>query len=278
MYFKSFLTTIDALFDTLYAIFPLFLIIGEMEIKPSAAAAVLHADSFLFYISVWYPMTLLSYKIYRIFLYLTRSARKEWIKHYQTKNIDFTLNKQVSKITDVGQNNIMLGPLEIINEQSISTASDQSPTNNKIKSSIKQYMSICCYGNKYLEFPLPDYKLRQSELIIQIIRRLFITIFGFCLFLYGIILMSLTISHINNAKDICNTFTSDNPELYVWDYCNFKVYPILNGNDIPCNCRGLRINQTSFANLNQTRFNRYSLERMLEKWFMLESMLKNFSN
>ena len=85
--------------------------------------------------------------------------------------------------------------------------------------------------------------------------------------------MSLTISHINNAKVFCQEYTVNNPELYVWDYCNFKVYPILNKNgNAPCNCRGFRLSKMQYEHLDESIFSGYTIEKLLERWYMLESM------
>jgi hypothetical protein len=75
-------------------------------------------------------------------------------------------------------------------------------------------------------------------------------------FLSGICLIVLTANHFAIAMNKCDNYDAsksmyaDHPELFLWEYCNFKVYPIyvMNNNNghLPCNCRGFRMTEQDF--------------------------------
>ena len=96
--------------------------------------------------------------------------------------------------------------------------------------------------------------------------------------MYGISTFFVTKSYLNSSKEFCDNYSfhdevyKDYPELYVWDYCNFKVYPITNGDHIsPCNCRGFRLDKDEYLTLNESIFNSKLVESLLTHWFMLQT-------
>ena len=141
-FFSALIAIQDGIFDTLYAIFPLFLLDKESgKISP----AIFHADSFLVYMSIFLPITFLSIKIYSILLFLTFKARNQWIRQSQ-----FMINREtriVSKFTNVTE--------EV--PEPIKYSKSKDTLNTKQQTKISKYCLICyicCYGDKYLQSPL----------------------------------------------------------------------------------------------------------------------------
>ena len=72
-----------------------------------------------------------------------------------------------------------------------------------------------------------------------------------------------------------------NPELFYWDKCLYKVYPFTNGGDIPCQCRVFVIDWTDLHTTAEQRSLYFNLTQndiltgMLQHWTMLEKFRTN---
>ena len=81
--------------------------------------------------------------------------------------------------------------------------------------------------------------------------RAWIGIFGCFGIGYGLFLFISMYQHFSHSVEFCNEynrftnnndmfgFDNDYPYLYVWPYCEYKVYPI--SDEMPCQCRNLQI-------------------------------------
>ena len=126
---------------------------------------------------------------------------------------------------------------------------------NVCPTKIKYGCNICCYGPKCLN-KLPFYEDNEDEFLIQFCRRFCLVFVAIIWFAYAIYIITTTLYHFNVKTAICenysankiltmiendvsNPFDAEYAQLFVWDKCIYKVYPI--SDNIPCNCRGLYI-------------------------------------
>eukprot|EP01084_Bolivina_argentea_P154084 268632_1 len=125
-------------------------------------------------------------------------------------------------------------------------------------------------------------------------RKMVIVIIAILYFLYGMIICSLVFDFFSESERYCsmvreqryepyfNTSLTEkeknillnNPELFVWDYCNYQVYPFDNHN--PCNCRVFELDWYTMLSTEKERMINFNitqdqiLNSLLSKWFMLE--------
>ena len=249
--FGYLLFILDAIFDTFYAIFPL-LLLGD-NLTFGTAAAALYTDSFITFISVYYPLFFLSIKIYVILSSCTFMSRKEWHSTYS-----------FSSQNQSGLEKANINDAEIINDS----------IEKKLKNSNK--CCFCCkllFDGNYLDYDIGvKYgKYKVYGFIIQFIRRLLLFLWSVSLIVFGIIMTFKTYSHFSWSEYLCNNPTSEQitkyPELKLWQYCNYKVYPILNEN--VCNCRGFVMNKDDVDN-NEHLLQNSTIDSLLANFYMLE--------
>ena len=79
--------------------------------------------------------------------------------------------------------------------------------------------------------------------------------------------------YFENALQFCESNrTYDHLELYAWNYCTYKVYPVTGFdkyNQIPCQCRSLDIDRNATLNIP---LNSSIIEDIFSNWFMLENV------
>ena len=124
----------------------------------------------------------------------------------------------------------------------------------------------------------------------QIVRRSIIIGVSLMFIIFGIGLIVYIVEHFSYAYSVCinkqfDGFEDENDndmhnELYVWNDCNFKVYPLMfdyNGKYMPCNCRQLIIDETEFTkifiNSNMTqKIQTQTIMDVFRYWYMLETI------
>ena len=105
---------------------------------------------------------------------------------------------------------------------------------------IKNGCNICCHGPTCLT-RIPFYDENEGVFIVQYLRRISLIVISLLWFLYATYIISTTLIHFNTTIDICeqhsNQLNVEYPQLFVWPYCTYKVYPPPQYGDLPCNCR-----------------------------------------
>ena len=148
-----------------------------------------------------------------------------------------------------------------------------------------RYCQILCHGPTFIipKDKMPSKNEHPSIYTVQILRRLLLCLI--CTILIGnaiaIALNVLVISY--KAVPKCENYTSNGrigfsrqyPHLYVWNECNYKVYPL--SEDMPCQCRELIVRPDIVErweqNDNITREEAALIfSSILEEFFMLETL------
>eukprot|EP01084_Bolivina_argentea_P059493 108649_1 len=117
----------------------------------------------------------------------------------------------------------------------------------------------------------------KMELISNVTRnlRIYMISCNFIWIICGVLIMILTLTHFNKYQKVCNDYNQykeDYPELYLWKYCNFQVYPFFPGDDIACNCRGFSIPDYTLNSDEGSVVNGNMLTSLLRHWYMLETL------
>eukprot|EP01084_Bolivina_argentea_P256440 431760_1 len=125
-------------------------------------------------------------------------------------------------------------------------------------------------------------------------KKLIFVLISFLFLAYGMYLLKAVLSHFNSAEKYCNSLVQqrikfdrnnqtqnlkhNNSELFLFDYCDFPVYPFSLNSDI-CQCRNFRISFIENWNLTIEDMNYYFntnivhvLMNVLKKWYMLEKV------
>eukprot|EP01084_Bolivina_argentea_P013130 24602_1 len=142
-----------------------------------------------------------------------------------------------------------------------------------------------------------SYSIKKAKYI-RPLKQTLLVLISLCLIGYSIFLLIFTIDHIHSSETVCGsvgeskyfstngTLTNNlsnseketllnNPELFFWDNCLYKVYPFSNGHN-KCQCRVFVIDWNSLVStedLRKTHFNlsqRVILNGILNNWYMLE--------
>lgn len=245
---KSFgylLFIIDAIFDTFYAVFPL-LLLGD-NITFGTAAAALYTDSIITFISVYYPLFFLTIKVYVMLRTCTYLSRQQWHKEYSPTD---------QSTLDYDQ--------DVMNET----------IENKLANSNK--CCFCCkmlFDGAYLDYNISmKYgKYKVYGLVIQFLRRLILLLWSISFIVFGIVTLVNTHYHFTWSEYLCNNPSLEQialyPEIKLWQYCNYKVYPIWSEN--ACNCRGFVMNKIDVQN-NEKYLQNSTIDALLENYYMLE--------
>ena len=150
------------------------------------------------------------------------------------------------------------------------------------------------------DIDLEEQKFMQLQLLQlrkqQIRRRCLIVVISILCILHSILVFVYIGSHFSNAFSVCDDFTGSsdlnilntNHELFAWEYCTYKVYPLIfnyNSEYLPCNCRHIKIDESEFddiVNRIQSYNNDTSTTLQLQEskvvsdifkhWYMLESI------
>eukprot|EP01084_Bolivina_argentea_P032457 60059_1 len=97
--------------------------------------------------------------------------------------------------------------------------------------------------------------------------RICIVILATTLIVYAILIISLTVTHLQTSEDWCHNINATaHPQFYFYDECKYKVYPFTFSNNIAdnCECRILRVRINTTSNLSTI------LDAVFTQWTMLE--------
>eukprot|EP01083_Nonionella_stella_P053784 142139_1 len=109
----------------------------------------------------------------------------------------------------------------------------------------------------------------------QILRRCFIGCFvGLLYITFGVASIVFYQSHFGGVVQYCDDYSADDHlEMRVWDYCTYKVYPLVgldDANDIPCQCRSFDI--ASGAITHNRNVSAQMVTHIFTHWYMLENI------
>eukprot|EP01084_Bolivina_argentea_P309752 535838_1 len=223
-FFKSSIFIINAIFDIFYFIYPLLLLGGKNWTKLTTIMAKLHIDDIASLLATLFPLYFLCWKIYRIWFHSTRLAHEEWIKNVLPNKKHSNLSMQMTNLIASSD----------INVEHYDDLYNNFQDNRK------------CLSDKMPQFH--DKKLFLKELC----KRLGIIFICLSWIVFGILIFIFTINHFNKYTLECNDYVkhkNNYPELFLWKYCNYKVYPFFAdnkyyGNGLSCNCRSFILEYT----------------------------------
>ena len=278
----------DALFDTFYALYPLIVVVAEDSTKYRffGRLAALQTDSFAYWVTI-VPMIFLLFKFWALSKKTINALRLDYANKYEQK-----LEK---KRDDQNANDVHL--------QVIKPRLTLQNTNSWVTH--QRNMNQQIINNLSTNYP----QQQKTENIILVCRKLMVAIIGAIFVSYGAGLMFAVFRHFESAENYCHQLTmeqikflqfidndnsnttdyifsddiqkllDDDSELFLFEYCNHKVYPFnINGQNDACQCRNFRFSQLEFE------WNSIELDEdfgvdmvqmgmnVFKKWYMLEKV------
>ena len=258
---------VDAIFDTCYVLFPLAVVIYDGN-DIAYAAGALQIVSFSKFLSAFWPLGLLSVKVFTASNTMIKKSKEYWYGEFSSNFMTMDgMTADESHHTEKEENfkemynpysflNIFTSGKQLIDSRNIDRAPSllaQSTVINPID------------AHMYL-----DYK-RQ-----QLFRRSCLVCMGVLWLLFGIIIIILSLTHFYNAFDECDNpnheILQNHLELLTWPYCSYKVYPFTGFdeiNSIPCQCRTLFIQEDDYDEIGM---NESIVTHVFENFYSLQNV------
>eukprot|EP01084_Bolivina_argentea_P279069 477040_1 len=195
-FFKISIFIINGIFHVFYFIFPL-LLLGQQNWKDiKTVMAKLHIDEWIVFVAILSPLYFLCWNVYRVWSHSTKLARDEWIQNVLPNKQNKNLAMQMTSLIAVDDN------VEDNNE-------DMKTNYNWLSTTMPNCDNKKCFFKEFMK--------RFAILSVSMIWIIF-----------GVWILTFTITHFDNSITKCNNyhnFKHEYPELFLWKYCNYKVYP-----------------------------------------------------
>eukprot|EP01083_Nonionella_stella_P243848 849302_1 len=291
---KSFhfsLLIVDSFFDTFYAIFPLILV-WDYTVNAGNAIKVgsFYTQDLVSFLRSFVPITLICVKILTASLTVVSKSRTIW-KNEGFKRSDSIDSDQPDMINTAG-----MGANTIELQEKIKILFDDDVANVQLFINKASCCRLCVDDQPLLDHSYSHMEVRELrkelldahdtndiEMVLsiydrqQILRRCFIASFlGLLYITFGIASILFYQSHFAGVIEYCDNYSTtsdDHLEMQVWDYCTFKVYPIVGLDDvnhIPCQCRSFDI--ASGAITKSRNVTAQIVTHIFKHWFMLENI------
>eukprot|EP01083_Nonionella_stella_P219053 784976_1 len=296
--FRLFLFWVDEVSDLLYTIFPFMMILFDNYNRDKRNIRVLLAQlntnsTTLAFISSFMPLFLLCSKS----LFLIRSAQSELADSYYddwkfVHDISKKDGTRVSYLAQLAGRNVDSKTLQA-NKEIFDTKGNVALTMNK----------TITRRRNWIQSKTQDTISRKKQCILIVLALVYI--------IYGVGVLSYVINHVRQAEQYCgmieesnyfedgefnvnstilnkqqHELLQNNPELFFWNKCLYKVYPFL-GNDLEsvyhhaCQCRVLVMDWSDTMTTPYERNTYFNLTQpiilsgMLKHWFQLEKFRTN---
>ena len=274
--FKRCLFFVDKFSDFLYIIFPFIMLYNDDYNAHANQGLVflaqLHTHSGFSFFAIYFPMILLCCKCLWISISTTYRMRRQYFEEWKESN-DI-------KNTDT--------PSTAPRVNRVDSDSFDNVPNTHTSNSDVQAQSTRDWDQSWI---FKEHSKCNSNL-----KRFIIIILSLVLLTFGLVISIYPTKYIQDAKALCalvteDTYESNNfsrdqldllqthPELFLWDYCLYKVYPFTskNSEEIACQCRVFVIEE--WRNLKtdyEQRWNDLNITQQdmvhaaLENWYSLE--------
>eukprot|EP01084_Bolivina_argentea_P182215 314615_1 len=266
----------DQFTDIIYSLFPLFTVVYDdynTNRNVTVLLGQLNMDSTLTFVATFVPLFFLCNKCLLMLISSSKQLRNKYYNEWKLVQILHDTDNKKDKLHGY---KIDIKSAEIYDSNGKMTASITSDKKSNHKCS-KKVVALATISVLYI--------------------------------FYGIFLSIFVNDYINDSKTYCNAvkeskyFTNktfmfnnmsttelnilkQNPELFLWDNCLYKVYPFSTNSkkQFNCQCRVMVIND--WRNLNSSVYDRHKyfnltqqiiLNGMFENWFMLEKFRSVYS-
>eukprot|EP01083_Nonionella_stella_P053785 142145_1 len=291
---KSFhfsLLIVDSFFDTFYAIFPLILV-WDYTVNAGNAIKVgsFYTQDLVSFLRSFVPITLICVKILTASLTVVSKSRTIWKNQLQGLQRSDSIDSDHPGMTNAG-----MGAQTIELQEKMNVLFDDDLSNVQMFINKASCFRLCVDAGPLLDHSYSHTEVRglrkgivsddhdtsdiQMALSIydrqQILRRCFIGCFvGLLYITFGVASIVFYQSHFGGVVQYCDDYSADDHlEMRVWDYCTYKVYPIIGFDDvnhIPCQCRSFDI---AFGAITQNRnVTAPMVTHIFSHWFMLENI------
>eukprot|EP01083_Nonionella_stella_P243849 849304_1 len=281
----------DSIFDTFYAIFPLILV-WDYTVNAGNAIKVgsFYTQDLVSFLRSFVPITLICVKILTASLTVVSKSRTIWKNQLQGLQRSDSIDSDHPGMTNAG-----MGAQTIELQEKMNVLFDDDLSNVQMFINKASCFRLCVDAGPLLDHSYSHTEVRglrkgivsddhdtsdiQMALSIydrqQILRRCFIGCFvGLLYITFGVASIVFYQSHFGGVVQYCDDYSADDHlEMRVWDYCTYKVYPIIGFDDvnhIPCQCRSFDI---AFGAITQNRnVTAPMVTHIFSHWFMLENI------
>eukprot|EP01084_Bolivina_argentea_P290836 499700_1 len=286
--FKMFIFFVDQLSDLLYSIYPFIIIMADTfntnNDNLNVLLGQLTLSSGLQFFAAFVPLFVLCNKCFIL-------VRSSWHEMCDQVCYEWIFQQRLAKSTDQSD-----------------TAKTQAAVQGFNISGTNLQMNggeiYDCNGNFVMKYSKNQTAIISEQNWINkskktktvLFRKILISGISILYFIYGMMISILIFNFFIQSEQYCNMIVESkyapyfnqslsvneknmfkkSPELFVWEYCNYPVYPFSNAYDNPCNCRVFDIDWWHMLSTEQQRSNQYNVTQdeivnsLLKNWFMLE--------
>eukprot|EP01083_Nonionella_stella_P194517 717417_1 len=288
--FKVSLFFVDQFSDLVYSVFPFIVVLGDEYNDNTVDGRLniwvlfgqLNINSFLAFIAAFFPLFVLCTKCLQIVQHSRKALHDQYFNEWRYVR---DLSKQNNTAMAVYQANL----------QGLDVNAKALDDNQEI------------YDHKgKLQIDIKSTKPQSTNDMVSAKRNLLVTITALSYIIYGILILVLVTGYLNQSEahchlikesnyfhDINGSITMDNvtlskeeihllqqnPELFLYDKCLYKMYPFTNNEKTKCQCKVLVIENWTELKSDKFKTQRKSVFNltqqdimigMLQTWFMLE--------